>query len=302
MPEAIKLHFLGTGSMIPDAKRGHPAFLLTYGAENILIDCGEGTQIQFRKAHLNPCKVTKILITHWHGVHTFGLPGFLRTLATSGYKKKLEIYGPYGFKKHMGEMFRAFGGINEYEISIHEINSSGKFFESSGFFLESEKMIHVQPCNSYNFIAKGHSRIDKIKMKKLKLPQGEHLQKLKSGKDITINGKKFKAKDILFREDDRKISFVMDTKINKKIVPFVKDAEVLVSEATFGKGDEKLAEAYQHLTAEQAAMIAKKANVKKLYITHLSARNDGNLKEFLADAKKIFPETFLANELMEIDM
>ena len=83
--------FLGTGAMIPNEKRGHPAFLLTYKEENILIDCGEGTQIQFRKAKLNPCRVTKILITHWHGDHTFGLPGLLRTLETSGYKNKMYI-------------------------------------------------------------------------------------------------------------------------------------------------------------------------------------------------------------------
>ena len=288
--------------MIPDARRNHPAFLLVYGAENILVDCGEGTQIQFRKAHLNPCKVTKILITHWHGDHTFGLPGFLRTLATSGYNKKLEIYGPRGFKKHMDEMFTAFGDINEYKIEIHEINSSGKFFENSEFALEAEKMIHVQPCNAYNFVAKGHSRIDKGKMKKLKLPQGRHLSELKRGKDITLNGKKFKAKDLLFSEEDRKVSFVMDTKLNARIVPFVKDADLLVSEATFGKGDEKLAAAYQHLTVEQAATIAKRAHVKKLCITHLSARNDSNIKGFLADAKKIFPSTFLPRDLEEISI
>ena len=147
MTEKLKIHFLGTGSMIPSPRRGHPAFLLVYGGENILVDCGEGTQTQFRRAKLNPCKITRILITHWHGDHTFGLPGLLRTLSTSGYVKKLEIYGPSGFKRHMDDMFKAFGKIDEFEIEVKEV--SGKFFENSDFYLEAERMIHVQPCNAY---------------------------------------------------------------------------------------------------------------------------------------------------------
>src|SRR3970040_735622 len=135
MADKIKITFLGTGSMIPDEKRGHPAFLLTYKGENILVDCGEGTQIQFRKAKLNPCKITRILITHWHGDHTFGLPGLLRTLSTFGYNKKLFIYGPRGIKKHLNEMFTAFGRINEFEIRIEEV--SGKFLETRDFYLEA---------------------------------------------------------------------------------------------------------------------------------------------------------------------
>src|SRR3989304_4750110 len=144
MADKIKITFLGTGSMIPDEKRGHPAFLISHKTENILVDCGEGTQVQFRKAKLNPCKITRILITHWHGDHTFGLPGLLRTLATSGYNKKLVIYGPRGLRKHFDEMFFAFGGINEFPIEIKEV--SGKFLETPEFYIEAESMVHVQPC------------------------------------------------------------------------------------------------------------------------------------------------------------
>ena len=92
MTAKIKLTFLGTADQIPSANRNHTSMLLTYGGENILIDCGEGTQRQFRKAHLNPCKITRILITHWHGDHVLGLPGLLQTLAASDYNKTLYIY------------------------------------------------------------------------------------------------------------------------------------------------------------------------------------------------------------------
>src|SRR3990172_1058393 len=212
MADKIKITFLGTGSMIPDEKRGHPAFLISHKGENILVDCGEGTQIQFRKAKLNPCKITRILITHWHGDHTFGLPGLLRTLSTSGYHKKLYVYGPKGIKKHFDEMFQAFGGVEGFHVEVREV--SGKFFENADFYLEAEKMIHVQPCNEYNFIEKDKLRIDKAKMKKHKIAPGKHIQELKQGKDITYNGKKYSAKNFVYGEKGKKVSFVLDTLFN----------------------------------------------------------------------------------------
>src|SRR3989344_5690783 len=93
MTKEIKLTFLGTADAIPSKARNHTAILLSFGGENILVDCGEGTQRQFRKADLNPCKITKILITHWHADHVLGLPGLLKTMAMNGYNKKLVIYG-----------------------------------------------------------------------------------------------------------------------------------------------------------------------------------------------------------------
>src|SRR4030067_2460046 len=100
----IPITFLGTSQSIPTEKRNHTAVLLKYKDENILVDCGEGTQRQFRKAHLNPCKVTRILITHGHGDHVLGLPGLLSTLSLSGYQKTLCIYGPKGTKEFVKEM------------------------------------------------------------------------------------------------------------------------------------------------------------------------------------------------------
>ncbi|HDZ60764.1 MAG TPA: MBL fold metallo-hydrolase, partial [Candidatus Pacearchaeota archaeon] len=97
----IKVTFLGTAASIPTVNRNHTSIHLNYQGENILIDCGEGTQRQFRKAGLNPCKITRILITHWHGDHVLGVPGLLQTLALTGYRKTLHIYGPKGTKQFL---------------------------------------------------------------------------------------------------------------------------------------------------------------------------------------------------------
>src|SRR4030042_3949963 len=139
MTSKIKLYFLGTSAQIPSANRNHSSILLTYEGENILIDCGEGTQRQFRIAKLNPGKITRLLITHWHSDHVLGIPGLLSTLALSGYNKTLYIYGPKGTDEFMRDLFKVFNFQKEYKIVIAE-TSGGKFFETESFYLESEKM------------------------------------------------------------------------------------------------------------------------------------------------------------------
>jgi len=299
MVEKIKLTFLGTSGAIPTAKRNHTSIHLNYGAENILVDCGEGTQRQFRKAKLNPCKITKILITHWHGDHVLGLPGLLQTLAFSEYPKNLTIYGPIGTKKFLKNMFDTFVFVNKVKMKVVEV-SSGKFFENEDFYLESKEMVHNVPCNAYNFVKKGELRIDKKKLKKAKLPNGPLLKDLKQGKNISYEGKKFLAKDLTFKENSIKVSFILDTKLNKNIVPFVKNSNVLVCEAAFEHGKENLAKRRYHLTSKQAAEIAKKAGVKRLVLTHISQRYEKKLESVLKEATKMFKKSSLVDDLYEI--
>lgn len=291
----INITFLGTSDSVPSVKRNHTAILLTYNGENILVDCGEGTQRQFRKVGLNPCKITKILLTHRHADHTLGLPGLLKTMALTGYNKKLEIFGPKGTKIFMENLFKTFGKIEEYKINIQEV--SGKFFENKDFFLEAEKMSHGVPCNAYSFVKKEQIRIDKNKLKKHKLPEGVHLKDLKLGKNIKYNGKIYKAKDFTFVENGKKISFVLDTSTNKNIVPFVKDSDLLVCESSFSKDLENKAREYGHLTSKQAGKIAKKSKSKKLIITHISQRFENDMNRILKEVKGVFKNTDLVKDL-----
>ena len=296
----IKITFLGTSDAIPSAQRNHTAMLLKYNEENILIDCGEGTQRQFRKARLNPCKITRILITHWHGDHILGMPGILQTLALSGYKKTLFIYGPKGIKNHIQDLLKVFPFRKEYNIKTMEVR--GKFFETSEFFLEAKSMTHRIPCNAYNFVKKARIRIDKNKLKKSKLPSGPLLQKLKQGKNLTYNGKKYLAKNLTFKENDKKISVVLDTSMNKSITPFVKNSDLLICDSSFDSELKEKAKKYKHLTSAQAAEIAKKSKSKKLILTHISQRYSKDTKKILDGARKIFTKSFLVNDLNIIEV
>jgi len=295
----IKVIFLGTSDAIPSAERNHTSILLEYKNESILVDCGEGTQRQFRKAKLNLNRITKILITHWHGDHVLGLPGLLQTLAFSDYNKTLNIYGPRGTKEFMKILLKTFAFQGKYKINVEEVEN--KFFENEEFYLEAEKMTHGIPCNAYIFVKKGRLRIDKKKLEKTKL-KGPILKKLKEGKDVVYNEKKYFAKNLTYEELGKKVSFVFDTSFNKNIVPFVKNSDLLVCESTFGAELEDRAEEYKHLNVKRTAEIAKKSKSKKLVLTHISQRYSKNPKKILDAAKKIFKNSFLVRDLDEIEV
>ena len=300
MTEKIKITFLGTSDAVPSVTRNHPSVWLNYKGENILFDCGEGTQRQIRKAKLNPCKITRILITHWHADHVLGLPGLLKTLSLSGYRKQLIIYGPRGTKMLMKQLLKLFGFRGDYNIKVEEVK--GKFFETEDFYLQAEKMTHRIPCNAYNFVKKGKLRIDKKKLSKLKIPAGKHLQKLKQGKSISYKGKKYSAKNLTYKEGEKKVSFVLDTSFNKKIGPFIKNSNVLICESTFASSLGNLAKERYHLTAKQVAETAKKTKVKRLFLIHISQRYSKDLKKILNEAKKIFKNSHLAKDLDSVEI
>ena len=301
MASKIKIKFLGTSAQIPTVKRNHSAILLTYEGENLLFDCGEGTQRQFRKAKLNPGKVTRILISHWHSDHILGIPGLLSTLALSGYNKKLYIYGPKGTKEFMRDLLKMFNFQKKYEIIVEDTNG-GKFYEGKDFYLESERMQHGIPTNAYSFIIKDKSRLDKRKIQKAKLPFGPLLKELKEGKDIIYNGKKYKSKDFVYGEKGKKVSVVFDTLINERIVSFVKNSDILICDSSFSSENSEDAKEHLHLTAKQCGEIARKSKSNKLILTHISQRYENNLKGLLKDAKDVFKNVVIAEDLSEFEI
>jgi ribonuclease Z len=302
MTEKINITFLGTSQAIPTARRNHTSILLHYKDENILIDCGEGTQRQFRKAKLNPCKLTKLLITHWHGDHILGIAGLLQTLLLNSYNKILNVYGPKGTGYYWNRIIDLLVPYNKIKVKIHEVSES-KFFENKDFYLEAISMQHGIPCNAYAFVEKAKLRLNKEKLRKLKL-KGPIIAELAKGKDIIINNKKIHAKNLIYKTQERKITFIFDTKINNNCHKIAKDSNAIVSEAVYLENEKDLAKLHEHLTACQAAEIAKQSGkkLKALYLSHLSQRYDGSEKLILNEAKKHFKNTIIAEDLMQIEI
>ena len=290
----MKITFLGTSSMMPTATRNHSSILFNYKDENILVDCGEGTQRQFRVGNLNPLKITKILITHWHGDHVLGLPGLLQNLYRNNYNKTLEIYGPKGTKLFLQKMFEWFYSDIKLKISIKEVEE-GIFFENQDFKLECTKLDHKVPCLGYSFIEKNKRKINMNYLKKFNLKNNPIIRELQLGKDIIWEGRKIKNKLATKTISGKKISFILDTGFTKNILKLAKDSNVLICESTHGDELIEKAKKFKHLTSKQAALIAKQSKCKELILTHFSQRYK-ETNNLLKEAKRVFKNTSAAND------
>src|SRR3989338_3688176 len=145
--EQIAITFLGTGNAVPTKLRNHTAILVSFANENILIDCGEGTQRQFKIAEISPAKLTRLLITHWHGDHTLGIPGLFQTLAMTDYQKELQIYGPRGTKRNIDllrELFKDF----KINLTSHEIKN--EVIKLKELLITTAEMNHNIQANAYS--------------------------------------------------------------------------------------------------------------------------------------------------------
>ena len=298
--ENIRVTFLGTGNAIPTELRNHTGILVTYKDENILFDCGEGIQRQFRLAKISPSKLTRIFITHWHRDHVLGLPGLFQTLAMSNYTKRLKIYGPVGTREFISLITKLLMSI-KIDLEIEEVHP-GRKIEEKDFIIEAESMSHGTPTLAYSFTIKDKLRLDKKKIKKLKLPNSPLLAKLQSGEDIIFNKKKVKAKDVTYKEEGKKLAIILDTSMNANIEKIAKNSDLLITESTFLDKEAEKAKEYKHLTAKQAAEIAKKAKAKKLILTHISQRYEHNLPEVEREARKVFKNTLVVKDLDSVEI
>ena len=297
----IKLTFLGTGSMVPTKERNHVAVLISYKNENILVDCGEGTQRQLRLADISTTKITKILISHWHGDHVLGLPGLMYSLAANEYNKTLDIYGPKGTKNFMFHLLKGFSYRDQISYKIHEIDE-GIFLDNKHFSLEAKNLEHTSPCLGYAFVEKDKRNIDVSYLKKnYKLTKHPILKRLHEGNDIVWKGKKIKASLATKLTKGKKISFVSDTVYSKHAIALAKNADVVVSEATYLEELEHKALDYKHLTAKQAAKIAKIAKAEKLVLTHFSQRYR-TVKDMEKEAKSVFKNSVCAKDFMVFEV
>ncbi len=299
--ENIEITFLGTGSAIPTVSRNHNAVYLKYKDKGFLIDCGEGTQRQLRKAKVNACKITDILITHTHGDHILGLPGLLHTMSKAGYEKELMIYCP----KNAASILRKFlkiTGVHDIKYKIKEVR--GKFIDNPYFSITGLALDHDVTCLGYMFEEKDRLRINKKKLAKYKV-SGREVGRLTMGKNIKVNGKTVKFKEVTFLEEGRKISFVFDTKPCKNVDKLVKKSNLAVIEGVFlGSTDHgrRMAKKYKHMTIEDASKAGKKGKVDQLIITHISQRYEYQEKFLLKEAKKIFKKVKVAKDLMKVNL
>ncbi|MBI4095705.1 MAG: ribonuclease Z [DPANN group archaeon] len=295
----MKLTILGTGSAMPTPSRQHSATALDIGPEVLLFDCGEGTQLQLMKAGISHNKISKIFITHWHGDHVLGLPGLIQSMSLNKRTKPLNIYGPAKTRENFRKISEAFGVFPTFKASITELKPGA--FNAEKYSISVANAKHNSPCLAFAFQEKPKVKVNLNYLKKFVLVNNPIIGDLIKGKDIVWQGKKIKAKDATFLEKGKKIVYLLDSAYSKHLENFAKDADALLCEATFADDMKDFAKEFGHMTATQAATLAKKANVKKLIITHFSQRyKDTNI--LLKEAKKVFADTVAAKDLITVEI
>ena len=266
-----------------------------------LIDCGEGTQVQLRKAKAKFSKINHIFISHLHGDHVFGLPGLISSFRLLGRETPLHVYGPKGIKEMMETIFRITETHQGFEVVFHELSSkkSEKVYEDNRVEVFTIPLDHRIYCNGYLFKEKPKER--HLNMQEIsKYPEIEicDYHNLKRGKDIQLSDGYILKNENLTKPAEPSVSyaFCSDTRYLESIIPIIKNVDVLYHESTFLHDLKKMADYTGHTTALEAAKIARKANVKKLILGHFSNRYN-DLSVFLNEACEIFPETYLPEQL-----
>lgn len=297
----MELVFLGTSSAIPTSHRNHSAVALKAFGEIFLFDCGEGTQLQMSKAKISPMKINNIFITHFHGDHILGLPGIIQSMAFRGRKNPLHIFGPKGLVEIIN-IIRNFGYFSlTFEIYMHEIDD-GIILEEGNYRISCSKMNHTVLNFAYGIYEKRRPKFIREKAIALGVSPGPDFGKLQQGISVKVGDIVIQPEQVLGEErKGRKIVYSGDTTPSEGMVEFAKDADLLIHESTFEGicGDK----AYEmgHSTSVQAAEIAKKANVKRLILTHVSTRyKKSDILE--TEAKEIFENSTVAEDFMQIEV
>ncbi|RAK22274.1 ribonuclease Z [Anoxybacillus vitaminiphilus] len=296
----MELVFLGTGAGVPSKGRNVSAIalqLLEERGATWLFDCGEATQHQILHTSIRPRRIEKIFITHLHGDHIFGLPGLLGSRSFQGGETPLTVYGPKGIQPFIETALSVSCTHVKYELNVVEI-SEGIVFEDEQFIVTAKPLAHGIPSYGYRIVEKdlpGTLLVDKLR--EIGIRPGPIYQQIKQGKTViledgtVIDGKQFVGPP----QKGRIVTILGDTRFCEASIELAHGADVLVHEATFGAEEGKLAYEYYHSTSEQAAEVAKRAGAKKLILTHLSSRYQGDMCDgLLEEAKAIFPNVEIA--------
>lgn len=292
----ITVTFLGTGCMQPTKYRNHSGVLLHFGKEYLLFDCGEAIQRQFRFADKKPSRVTRLLLTHFHGDHVFGIAGLLSAMGADNYQGTLQIYGPIGTKKYLSHLFKSFAQKDIVSHQIHEV-TQGEVFSTPQFKVIAKPLKHSTPCLGYTLIEHDKRKILPSKLKKFKL-EGPIVGELQQGKTITHDNKKITPNQVSVIEKGRKVAYVVDTSKCANVSALAKNTDLLIIEGTVLHELKEFAKKSGHLTVKQAAQYAKQNNVKQCIITHISQRYKDD-KEILKEAKKEFKKVKIAKDFLQ---
>lgn len=296
----FKVKILGSSSATPAFSRNPSAQVVNYNDRFYLVDCGEGTQIQFQRYRIKLSRLDAIFISHLHGDHVLGIPGLLSTLSIFEREKPLPLFAPAGLLQIIETVFKFSDTYLKYELQFHPMEDYAPgdvIWQNERLRVRALPLTHRAFCRGFLFEEQNKRRkFDFFKAKRLEVPNA-YFHLLKQENDITLpDGREVKADEVLLEADaPMRYAYCSDTRYEEQILPYIEKVNLLYHEATFMHDLRKRAWETQHSTTREAATIAQKAEAEKLIIGHFSARYR-ELEPLLAEAREIFPNTDLALE------
>ena len=296
---------LGCGSALPTLRHNATCQIVEIRGKHFMIDCGEGTQIQVRRTKVHFSKIQAVFISHLHGDHCFGLFGMISTFGMTGRTAPLHVYAPKEFEEYFNLSMELFCKKLEFSVMFHPVETTEAkvIYEDKSLTIESIPLEHRIPCCGFLFREKlttPHIRRDMIDFYNIPISQ---INNIKAGANwTTANGDIIMNSKLTIPADKpRSYAYCSDTRYMEQLYKNVANVDVLYHESTYTNEYKDRAKSYYHSTAEEAATVAKDANVGKLLLGHYSARYL-NEDIILNEAKAIFPNSFLTNEGMVFDV
>jgi ribonuclease Z len=300
----LEAFVLGCGGMMPLPYRHLTSVLLRREGDLFLFDGGEGTQVSLRKLNLKWKKINAIFVSHTHADHVTGLPGLLMLSSQVDRDDPLYIVGPPKIAEYIESSRKVLDMYINYDIVVKEVREPGIVYEGDGFHVRSFPLQHTKTCVGYTLEEDPRpGEFNPNRARELKVPMGPLWSRLQAGQTVhSDDGTEVTPDDVLGpTRKGRKFSYVTDTRYLPSIAREVAGSDFLVCEGMFEDALADQALEKKHMTASQAATIARDGAVKKLGLIHYSPRyTDGELKTLLAEAKAIFPDTVLTKDRMVI--
>ncbi len=302
----MEAFILGCGGMMPLPYRHLTSVLLRRDGDLFLFDGGEGTQVSLKRLNLKWKKIDAIFVSHTHADHVTGLPGILMLSSQVDRTEPLYIYGPPKIKEYIETSRKVLDMYINYPIVVKEITAPCVVHSGKDFYIRAFPLEHTKTCVGYTLEELDRpGEFNPQKAKELGVPCGPLWSQLQNGFEVQAeNGSTVKPEQVLGpKRSGRKFSYVTDTLFKPSIIDEVRGSDLLVCEGMFEEALEDQAKEKKHMTATQAATIAKEANVKRMCMIHYSPRyTDKELHILLEEAQKIWPKTELSKDRMQIDI